>query len=183
MRFRSLLALLLVLTAGHLIAQQREFRFDDARPLGQAARDLETAYGWIVMYEDVPVFGTDAKDVTNRIIVPNGSPFGFIVDKSEARQPGQISVGKVIASLLDAYHHSGNPPAIALSFAFGCANFASVRQAIDLRHTRPDWREDPGSQRCPLRREYSHRFELLHADSIPSIFMEDVLSTRLGLLS
>ena len=144
MRFRSLLALLLVLTAGHLIAQQREFRFDDARPLGQAARDLETAYGWIVMYEDVPVFGTDAKDVTaevrkdhdanapNRIIVPNGSPFGFIVDKSEARQPGQISVGKVIASLLDAYHHSGNPPAIALSFAFGCANFASVRQA-DVR--------------------------------------------------
>src|SRR5207248_1810663 len=106
MRFRPLLALLLVLTAGHLIAQQREFRFDDARPLGQAASDLETAYGWIVTYEDVPVFGADAKDVTaevrkdhdakatNRIVVPNGSPFGFIVDESEARQPGQVSMGK-----------------------------------------------------------------------------------------
>jgi len=121
MRFRLLLSVLLVLTAGHLLAQQREFRFNDSRPLGKAAQDLEAAYGWIVTYEDVPVFGPDAKDVTaevrkdhnanapNRIIGPNGSPFGFTVDEAEAKQPGQLGVGKVIATLLDAYHHSSNP--------------------------------------------------------------------------
>jgi hypothetical protein len=115
------LAFFLVLAGGHRLAQPREFLFDVPRPLGRAAQDLEAAYGWIVTYEDVPVFGADANDVTgevrkdhdanaaNRIIVPNGSPFGLTVDEGEPRQPGQVGVGKVIASMLDAYHHSDNP--------------------------------------------------------------------------
>jgi hypothetical protein len=121
MRFRPTLAFLLALTAVDLVAQQHEFRFDGARPLGKAAQELEEQYGWIVTYEDVPVFGADTKDVTaevrkdhdatakNRIIVPRGSPFGFAVDEKHAREPGQIGAGRVVANLLEAYHRSRNP--------------------------------------------------------------------------
>ena len=90
MRFRLLLALLLVLTAGHLNAQQREFRFDDARPLGQAARDLETAYGWIVTYEDVPVFGADAKDVTAEVRKDHDANATSRIRTAEIEKPAAI---------------------------------------------------------------------------------------------
>src|SRR5215217_1542128 len=99
----------------------RGFWLDDARPLAQATVELERAYGWIVTYEDVAVVGADTKDATAevrrdddanakvRIIVPNGLPFAFRVDESQARQSGQVGAGPVIAQLLGAYHLSGNP--------------------------------------------------------------------------
>ena len=111
-----------VLVSVHLAAQNssKQFWLDDPRPLAQAASAFERSYGWIVTYEDVPVVGADARDVTaegrkdhdgnakNRVIVPNGLPFGFTVDESHARHPGQAGAGAVIASLLDTYHYSGN---------------------------------------------------------------------------
>jgi hypothetical protein len=121
---RMLLALSFALMAiARTVAQDahRQLWFDDARPLAKATRDLEDAYGWIVTYEDVEVVGADTKDVTaevrrdhdpnarNKVIVPNGRPFGFTVDDGQARQPGQVGAGSVIANLLSAYHQSGNP--------------------------------------------------------------------------
>jgi hypothetical protein len=118
-----LMTALFVSAATRLAGQEapRQFWFDDPRPLAQATIALEHTYGWIVTYEDVPVMGADAKDVTaevrkdhdanakTRIIVPNGKPFAFTVDDRQARQPAQMGAGAVIASLLDAYHRSGNP--------------------------------------------------------------------------
>src|SRR4051812_34961049 len=111
-------ACLVLVIAAHPDAQNapREFWLDDIRPLAQATVELERAYGWIVTYEDVAVVGADAQDVTAQVrrdhdanakvrtIVPNGLPFAFGVDESQARQSGQAGAGPVIAQLLDAYH-------------------------------------------------------------------------------
>jgi hypothetical protein len=124
MQPRSLVLIALLLAGASQLAAQnpsKEFRFEDGRPLAQAATELERAYGWIITYEDVPVEGADTRDVTaevrkdhdanakDRVIVPNGLPFVFSVDDDQARQPGQAGAGNVIARLLDAYHQSGNP--------------------------------------------------------------------------
>lgn len=89
------------------------------RPLSEAADLLEAKYGWIVTYEDMPVVGKDVQDITAlsrpltpnapyRTLIPLGIPFAFSLDESKAAE-GEVGAPAVIATIVDAYNHSGNP--------------------------------------------------------------------------
>ena len=109
-RFRCAMSLVIALSAARLLAQKHEFWFDTGRPLAKAADELEQTYGWVVNYEDVPVFGPDTLDITAQqhskipTITPNGLAFGFSAEDVRAANDPK----GVLENLVAAYAYSNN---------------------------------------------------------------------------
>lgn len=104
--------------AGH------EIVVDDPRPLAAALEVLGRAHCWVVTYEDPPYeYALDIRDVTRdvrvdfdaakpRVLVPNGRAWTFFHARTDPEAP--LEPGRVLRTLLDAYHASGNPGVFGL---------------------------------------------------------------------
>src|SRR5262245_56284081 len=124
MRNSLLVSLILAMTPFAIRAQLQQsgpVRFEHTRrPLSEGADLLESRFGWVVTYEDVPVVGVEVEDITakvrplepdrpNRTLIPKAQPFIFQLDEATANQPGGVGAPAVIAALVAAYNASGNP--------------------------------------------------------------------------
>jgi hypothetical protein len=97
----------------------------DPRPVDQAIRKLEDAYGWPITYEDPPyAFASDIKDTAevrrdgksasepgvSRILVPRGGTFTFTFAPPQTREPGgrapMEQARAAILEMLESYSSS-----------------------------------------------------------------------------
>jgi hypothetical protein len=127
-------------------AGAQTFTVSDPRPVDQATRKLEAAYGWAITYEDPPyVHESDVADVTSqvrkdgksfpRVLVPRGGTFSFAIENALRLEPGTRAPETIArAAILDMLR--------SYSASVGGVEMFTLTDSFGIFHIIPTQRKD-----------------------------------------